>query len=90
MAIISPTGVIRPDTIECPPGPPGPSGPKIVRSDYWDRPDVDWLCRSLNGGHFFESVPISRGRFFVMRCTHCGLTDPCGVPLEYLELELKV
>jgi hypothetical protein len=27
MAIISPTGVIQPDTIECPSGPSGPSGP---------------------------------------------------------------
>jgi hypothetical protein len=26
MAIISPAGAIRPDTIECPPGPPGPPG----------------------------------------------------------------
>jgi hypothetical protein len=26
MAIISPTGVIQPDTIECPSGPPGPKG----------------------------------------------------------------
>jgi hypothetical protein len=64
---------------------------KLVRTDFWENPGSDWIClANLSHGmltvHMFESVSLFNDVFRIMRCPHCGLIDPCGVPLDYLEL----
>jgi hypothetical protein len=64
---------------------------KIVRDDFADIPQDDWICRGPQGNgaplpHFWDSVSICEDRFRIMKCLDCGIIDPCGCPVEFITL----